>query len=122
LSRISDDIRLTRERLHEVFRRAGLKLTHQRMVIYQAVTGNDQHPDAETVHRTVREQMPSISLDTVYRTLWLLRDLDLISTMGPPREKTRFDGNTSRHHHFVCAKCGLVQDFSNSDFDGGGPC
>lgn len=92
-------------------------MTHQRMVIYQAVAGTDQHPDVETVHLAVRENMPGISLDTVYRTLWLLKDLGLISTMGPPRAKVRFDGNTRSHHHFVCDKCGLAQDFTSPEFD-----
>ncbi len=56
-------------------------------------------------------------MDTVYRTLWWLKELGLITTLGPPRERTRFDANLSRHHHFVCTQCGLTQDFYSDQFD-----
>jgi Fur family peroxide stress response transcriptional regulator len=54
-------------------------------------------------------------LDTVYRTLWLLGDLDLIRTLGPLRERARFEANLKGHHHFVCVKCGLTRDFESED-------
>jgi len=55
--------------------------------------------------------MPTVSLDTVYRTLWLLKDLGLVVTLGSSRERTRFDANLNSHHHFVCRECGLTCDF-----------
>jgi len=58
-----------------------------------------------------------MSLDTVYRALWLLSELGLITTLGPPRERTRFDANLRRHHHFVCRECGLIRDFYSNAFD-----
>ena len=74
-------------------------------------------PDAETVFQGVRKRIPTVSLDTVYRTLWLLNDLGLIATLGPPRGRARFDANLSRHHHFVCVRCGLTRDFYSGKFD-----
>jgi Fur family peroxide stress response transcriptional regulator len=61
--------------------------------------------------------MPTVSLDTVYRTLWWLKDLGLITALGPPRERARFDANLTRHHHFVCVKCGLTRDFYSDELD-----
>jgi Fur family peroxide stress response transcriptional regulator len=58
-----------------------------------------------------------VSLDTVYRTLWLLIDLGVLTTLGPPRGRVRFDANMRSHHHFVCTHCGLVRDFYNPAFD-----
>lgn len=104
-------------RFQDACGRAGIKLTHQRMVVFQAVAQTDQHPDAETIYEMVRKQVPTISRDTVYRNLWLLRDLGLISTLGPPREKTRFDANTRKHHHFICAACGAARDFYSRELD-----
>ena len=105
------------ERFERVCRDAGAKLTHQRMEIFREVAQSGDHPDAETVFQGVSERIPSLSLDTVYRTLWLLSDLGLITTLGPPRERTRFDANLSRHHHFVCSGCGLTRDFYSDEFD-----
>jgi Fur family peroxide stress response transcriptional regulator len=94
----------------EVCRSDGLKLTYQRIVIFEEVAKSQDHPDAETVFRGVRDRVPTVSLDTVYRTLWMLNAMGLITTVGPPREKVRFDADTSPHHHFVCSRCGAVYD------------
>lgn len=104
-----------KERFNEVCRNSGMKLTHQRTEIFREVAQTGDHPEAERVYKGVRERMPTISLDTVYRTLWLLRDLGLINTLGTPRERTRFDANLSHHHHFVCIRCGLTRDFYSDE-------
>jgi len=105
------------QQFKDACRQAGVKLTHQRMEIFREVAQTGDHPDAETIYRGVRERIPTMSLDTVYRTLWLLSDLGLITTLGPPRERTRFDANLSRHHHFVCVRCGVTLDFYSEAFD-----
>jgi len=105
------------ERFEEVCRNSGMKLTHQRMEIFREVAQTSAHPDAKKVYQGVCERMPTISLDTVYRTLWMLKDLGLITTLGPSRERTRFDANLSHHHHFVCVRCGLTRDFYSDAFD-----
>ncbi len=104
-------------RFEQACRSAGVKLTHQRIEVFREVAESGDHPDAETIHRGVRERIPTMSLDTVYRTLWLLSDLGLITTLGPSRERTRFDANLRRHHHFVCLRCGLTRDFYSDAFD-----
>ncbi len=101
----------------EEIKRAGAKITHQRMEIFREVARTGDHPDAETVYARVRERMPTISLDTVYRTLWLLRDLGLITTLGPARERVRFDANVRPHHHFICTTCGLARDVRSERLD-----
>jgi Fur family peroxide stress response transcriptional regulator len=100
-----------------VCRDAGVKLTHQRMEIFREVALSKDHPDAEMVFQGVRERIRSLSLDTVYRTLWLLSDLGLVNTLGPPRGRTRFDANLSRHHHFFCIKCGATRDFYSDELN-----
>jgi Fur family transcriptional regulator, peroxide stress response regulator len=103
--------------LKEGLKRVGVKMTHQRLEIFREVARSGQHPDAETIYKGVRKRVPAVSLDTVYRTLWLLLDLGLITTLGPPRERVRFDANMSPHHHFICKKCGVAHDFYSEDLD-----
>ena len=98
-------------------RRSGVKLTHQRLEIFREVAKSRDHPDAETVYKGVRKRVPTVSLDTIYRTLWLLVDVGLLTTLGPQRERVRFDANMSSHHHFVCMKCGMAYDFYCKEFD-----
>jgi len=90
--------------------RYGLKATHQRTEIYRELARTQEHPDAETVYDRVRKRIPAISLDTVYRTLRLLEEKEIISRVGYHGERTRFDANTNRHHHFICTECGFVAD------------
>ena len=93
----------------------GVKLTHQRLEIFREVASSLEHPDAETVFRAVHARMPTVSLDTVYRTLWLLSGLGLIATLGARRESVRFDANLEKHHHYVCVRCGLTRDFEGAE-------
>lgn len=103
--------------LREALQRAGIKLTHQRLEIFRELTAHGGHPDAETIFRGVRGRLPTVSQDTVYRTLKLFTELGLITTLGPPRERIRFDTNTTPHHHFVCTRCGAAHDFYHAEFD-----
>ncbi len=100
-----------------VCREEGLKLTHQRREIFREIAQAGDHPDAEVIYQRVRERVPTVSLDTVYRTLWMLNDLGLVKTLGSVRERTRFDANLESHHHYVCRKCGLTRDFVSDELD-----
>ncbi len=96
-------------------RERGIKLTPQRLEIFREVVSSLEHPDADTVYRAVHARMPTVSRDTVYRTLWMLSDLGLLSTLGVRRDSVRFDANPRRHHHYVCIRCGLTRDFESDE-------
>lgn len=100
-----------------VCRERGIKLTHQRLEIFREVAQTVDHPDADQVFQRVRDRIPTVSLDTVYRNLWLLKDLGLVIALGSSRERTRFDANLTCHHHFVCGKCGFIRDFCSNNLD-----
>lgn len=106
------------ERFKAVVKEAGVKLTHQRLEIFQELAKTSEHPDAETIFRAVQQRVPTVSLDTVYRTLWMLHDLGLVTTLGPQRNSVRFEPNLDPHHHYVCVRCGAVQDFCSKELDG----
>lgn len=95
----------------ETCREKGLKATHQRMEIFRELAGSEEHPDAEAVYQSVRQRVPAISRDTVYRTLATLEDHGLIRKAEALSGSTRFDANTDRHHHFICTLCGTIKDF-----------
>ena len=113
--RLTVDCRL--DRFRSAASSAGVKLTHQRLEIFREVAANVDHPDAEAVFRAVRKRMPTVSLDTVYRTLWKLNDVGLVTTFGPRRESVRFDANLAPHHHYLCVRCGLARDFESAELD-----
>ncbi len=103
--------------LKEICRESGMRMTHQRLEIFKEVAQTGDHPNVDQVYSGVKKRLPTISLDTVYRTLWMLVNMGLINTMSPSRNRTRFDANLDDHHHFVCIKCGMTRDFYNKEFN-----
>ncbi len=101
----------------EALRESGLRLTHQRLQVVREIAGSDEHPDVETIYRRVRRRVPTISLDTVYRSLGALADLGLISRVTGVGGPVRYDANLERHHHFVCTRCGSVRDVADGRLD-----
>ncbi|MDZ8118309.1 Fur family transcriptional regulator [Pontiella agarivorans] len=96
--------------LTETCRANGLRMTHQRMEIFREVAASGEHPDADTIFKRVRKRLPTISPDTVYRTLASLEETGLISRVNPVCGRARFDANTDEHHHYICTKCGKITD------------
>ena len=111
--KVHDRLQNQLEQLKAAARKAGVKLTHQRLEIFRELASTETHPDADSIFCAVQQRLPTLSLDTVYRTLWMLHDLGLVTTLGPQRDRIRFDANLEQHHHFVCVRCGLVRDFES---------
>lgn len=95
----------------------GLKITPQRMAVYQALLGTTEHPSAETVFRRVRRAFPTISLDTVNRTLLTLSEMGVAFVVEGSGDAKRFDANLKNHQHFKCFKCRRIIDFHHEPFD-----
>ncbi len=96
--------------LTDSFRQRGLRITPQRVAVFEALQGSTGHPTAETIYRMVSADMPSISLRTVYQTLNDLTEMGEIKSLDLGVEATRFDPNIDDHHHLVCDECGLIAD------------
>jgi Fur family peroxide stress response transcriptional regulator len=94
-----------------------LRLTPQRLGIFSCLQGSRQHPSADAVFRKIRKTFPSISFDTVNRTLLSFAHmgiLDIVEGYGYPK---RFDPNLKRHHHFHCLKCHRILDFEEKSYE-----
>jgi Fur family transcriptional regulator, peroxide stress response regulator len=101
----------------QLCREYGLKVTHQRLEIFRALLETKGHPTAEEVFTRIRHTLPTISIDTVYRTLTLFEEHDLIISVQCLHDKGRFDSNLSPHHHFICTSCKKIVDFNWEEFD-----
>jgi len=104
-------------KLRRELQSAGLRMTPQREEVYREMIRSSGHPGAAEVHAAVRRRLPSISLDTVYRTLWKLAELGLLRPLVTTGDRIRFDAVLETHHHFVCTRCGRTIDFTSSELD-----
>lgn len=95
----------------EECRSLGLKLTHQRLEIYKVLASGKSHPSAENIHKDLARSMPTLSLDTVYRTLVTFERNGLINRVEVLDDRARFDVNLNGHHHMVCKRCRKAIDF-----------
>ncbi len=94
----------------DALRRRGLRITPQRLAILGALHRLANHPSAEAVYRAVRDEFPSLSLTTVYRTLETLAEHGEVGVVHAGGDRTRFDHRTTPHYHGVCTGCARIED------------
>ncbi|WP_109714061.1 Fur family transcriptional regulator [Faecalicatena contorta] len=109
------------ELLKEKLRGKGLKVTQQRMLVLQTLADRSgSHMAAEDIYELIREKYPEIGLATVYRTLQLLLEMQLVDRINLDDGCVRyeighlFEGDTKHnHHHLICRVCGQVLPFED---------
>jgi Fur family peroxide stress response transcriptional regulator len=95
----------------------GLKVTTQRLVIYQSLILNHDHPSAEIIYERIRKKHPSISLATVYKTLDTLVASGLAKKVKTGDDLLRFDAKTENHSHLYCTNTNQIVDFEDPELD-----
>lgn len=98
-------------------REHNIKLTPQRLAIYEVLSQSDDHPSADTVCQRVREKYPNISLDTVNRTLITFSSMGLAFIVEGSGDVRRYDADLGSHQHFKCIKCKRIVDFKYEPFN-----
>jgi Fe2+ or Zn2+ uptake regulation protein len=96
-------------------KRAGLKMTPQRLAIVRLFAEDEAHPTAQDLFERLRPAFPTMSFATVYNTLDALARAGLAGIVRLPGKRgdaARFDPNNSPHHHAVCDTCGTVLDIA----------
>ena len=104
------------DNITSIFKEKKLKLTPQRLAVYQYLMRTKEHPSAETIYKALQPNYPTMSLATVYKTLKTLAELDLIQELNLGEGNFRYDGTVSQHGHIQCVVCGNVEDLHGIDF------
>lgn len=86
------------------------KQFRKRNAILQYLQDTKAHPSAETVYADLKQQIPDLSMGTVYRNLNLFCQQGMASVIATVRGVERFDANTEPHVHFICNDCDRVID------------
>jgi len=107
-----------RHTLRERLLASGLKATHQRIVVYEALMElHGKHPVAEEVYQRLKPANPSISLGTVYKTLDTFAEANLIHKVLSEEGGKRFDANATPHSHIYCSNTKEIIDFEDAELD-----
>ena len=93
----------------ESLREVGYRLTPQRMLIISIIHGAKGHVSAEAIHEKVVKEYPYVDISTVYRTLQILKKLQLVSETDLGGGRVEYEVTQQvRHHHLVCRQCGTA--------------
>ena len=96
---------------------AARKYSRQRKLIKDFLISRKDHPTADIVYRSVRQENPNISLGTVYRNLTLLAEDGEIRRLDMGDGVDHFDADISPHYHFICRRCGSVIDLEMGNIE-----
>ncbi|MFP3879574.1 MAG: Fur family transcriptional regulator [Dehalococcoidia bacterium] len=100
---------------HETLQEKGHRLTPQRMLIIEALHDAEQHISAEEIYEHLHSRYPYANISTVYRTLELLKKLDLVTETDFGEGRVRYHvAEKGHHHHLVCHSCGKIVDLEES--------
>jgi Fur family transcriptional regulator, peroxide stress response regulator len=89
----------------------GLKVTPQRMAIFNAIIKLNNHPTAENIIDYIRKNHPNISVGTVYKVLEVLVDTQLIKKVKTEKDIMRYDAVMENHHHIYCSDSDKIEDY-----------
>ncbi len=98
-----------------IFREKGYKLTSQRLTICKFILSRKDHPTANQIYQALKEEYPTLSLGTIYKTLHLLKELGLLQELGFNEGSIRYDPDMELHVNMVCSKCGKIYDYKTEN-------
>jgi Fur family ferric uptake transcriptional regulator len=100
---------------HEILRETGHRLTPQRMLVIEALHNADRHISAEELYEQLHSRYPYANISTVYRTLELLKELNLVTETNFGEGYVRYHvAEKGHHHHLICRSCGKTVDLDES--------
>lgn len=102
------------DEFREICRQRGWRFTRQRFAVYSFMRGNRTHPGIDAVLAGVRAAHPHVTRESVFRILCDFAEAGLIARLDH-LPTARFDCSTEPHGHFVCSKCGRIDDFGLAD-------
>lgn len=91
----------------------GLKVTPQRVAIFEAILLLDNHPTAEDIIEFIKKNHPNISVGTVYKVLDTFVENNLLKKVKTEKDIMRYDPHLTNHHHLYCAETERIEDFED---------
>src|ERR687888_229123 len=107
-----------RDLARDALRSEGHRMTQQRDVLLDVIETSGAHLDADGLYQLARRRDNRISLSTVYRTLALLKQHNLVDELHLSEEHHHYEAKSARqHYHLLCTECGAVEEFSGEILD-----
>jgi len=108
---------MNKERIIAALKYCGLKVTPQRIAVFDAVINLNNHPTAENIIEFIKTNHPNIATGTIYKTLETLIKCGIIKKVKTDRDVMRYDAIIEKHHHLYCVESERIEDFFDEDLD-----
>jgi len=95
----------------------GLRITPQRLAIYEAILKLNNHPTADDIAALIKQDHPNIATGTVYKVLESLVENGLINKVKTERDVMRYDAILENHHHLYDAQSDRIADYYNGEIN-----
>lgn len=89
----------------------GVKPSYPRLKVLEYLVRHRNHPTADQIYNALVEEMPTLSKTTVYNTLNLFAQKNVVAPISIDNNEARFDADLKEHGHFKCEQCGKIVDF-----------
>ena len=103
--------------IRESLQDKGLKVTPQRVAIFEAIVELDNHPTADDIIAFIKINHPNISVGTVYKVLDLFVENNFIKRVKTDKDIMRYDPHLTNHHHLYCSETERIEDFEDAELN-----
>jgi Fur family peroxide stress response transcriptional regulator len=103
--------------IREILAKNGLKVTPQRVAVFEAFAILKKHPGAENIIEYVRKDDPNISTGTVYKTLETFVEKGMIKKVKTYGDVMRYEAVLVKHHHLYSSDCSLIEDYYDDELN-----
>lgn len=108
------------EDFKQLLKKNNLKFTIQREVILETLYNADEHLTPESLHNLIQKKFPDLKtgIATVYRTLSLLEESDMVTSLSFGAQGKKYELGAKHHHdHFICTSCGSITEFVDEQIE-----
>ena len=103
--------------INDILKEKGLKVTPQRLLVYNAIMNLTGHPVAEQIIEIVQKKNPNISQGTIYKTLEIFVKNDIIRKVKTDADVMRYDTISEKHHHLYCSDSERIEDYYDEELN-----
>ncbi|MDY3006114.1 transcriptional repressor [Anaerococcus sp. AGMB00486] len=95
-----------------ILKEHGIRVSHQRLMVLDYLVNNMKHPTADDIYKDLKSKDPILSQATVYNTLNLFVENNIVSELDFNESRKRYDFYNKHHSHFICVDCGDILDLN----------
>ena len=103
--------------IRELLSEKGLRVTPQRVVVFETLVNLKNHPTADTLIKKIKEEHPNIATGTVYKILDTLVQKGLVEKVTTHEDNMRYDAILEKHHHLYCSESNRIEDYFDKNLN-----